>query len=428
MVRVRPRRLTKLQGLIILLVLIAVAGGVVHFPRGVAAYQEWRLSRLPLKQLEAAAKEHPQDVRVLYHLGTAYARANRLDDAARTLVKVVNLQPTHAKAFNDLGVTYMAQGKQSEALLALKAAVEAQPAFAKAHANLGRLYLMVRSPYSATSSLTRAVELDPKDALAWVDLGVAHQETYNFKKSLEAFLRAAALAPQNPDVWSGMGETYRSLARPADAEQAFRRALQLNPQHAGALLGLGRLALEQAKSREDFRRAAKLFRQSLASDPQNVTALYNLGCTQRKLGDERGAVRSLERAFRLAPTETSVMYQLGQAYVAAGRKAEGQRLLKQFERLAALLRERDVLEKRLDDERENVPAHVRLAELYLLFNEPSKAARVCRLALAQQPDHAHAHRLLATALRMLGQRAEAEHHDQRAMELERSAGSPAAQK
>ncbi len=418
----RPHGLTKLQWLIVLLLLVVAVGGIVHFPRGMAAYQEWRWSRLSLKQLETAAEERPHDVAVHYYLGTAYARANKLDEAARAFVKVVNLQPTHAKAFNDLGVTYMAQGKQSEALLALKAAVQAQPSFAKAHANLGRLYLMVRSPYSATNSLTRAVELDPQDALAWTDLGVAHQETYNFKKSLQAFLKAAELAPQNPDVWSGMGETYRSLARPKDAEKAFRRALKLHPQHAGALLGLGRLVLEQAKSREDFRRAETLFNQSVTSDPQNVTALYNLGYTQRKLGDERGAVKSLERALRFSPTETSVMYQLGQAYVAVGRKEEGQRLLKQFERLAALMRERDVLEKRIDDERENVSAHVRLAELYLMFDEPSKAARVCRLVLDQQPNHARAHRLIAAALQTLGQRAEAEHHYQKAMELERRGG------
>jgi tetratricopeptide (TPR) repeat protein len=415
--------LTKLQGLIVLLLLVVAVGGVVHFPRGVAVYQEWRLSRLSLKQLEALAEERPHDVAVHYHLGAAYARANKLDDAARAFVKVVNQQPFHARAFNDLGVTYMAQGKQSEALLALKAAVQAQPSWAKAHANLGRLYLMLRSPYSATHSLTRAVELDPQDALAWADLGVAHQETYNFKKSLEAFLKAAELAPQNPQVWSGMGETYRSLARPEEAEKAFRRALKLNPHHAGALLGLGRLVFEQARSREDLRRAEKLFNQSVASDPQNVTALYHLGYTRRKLGDERGAVQSLERALRLAPAETSVMYQLGQAYVAVGRKEEGQRLLKQFERLAALMRERDVLEKRMDDERENVPTHVRLAELYLMFGEPSKAARVCRLILDQQPQHARAHRLLATALQALGQRAEAEHHYQKAMELERVGSS-----
>jgi Flp pilus assembly protein TadD len=420
--RYRAGGLTKLQWLIVLLLLVIAVGGVLHFPRGVAAYQEWRLSRLSLKQLEALAEKRPHDVLAHYHLGAAYARANDLDNAARAFVKVVNLQPLHARAFNDLGVTYMAQGKQSEALLALKAAVQADPSFAKAHANLGRLYLMVRSPYSATNSLTRAVALDPKDALAWADLGVAHQETYNFKKSLEAFLKAAQLAPQNPNVWSGVGETYRSLARTQDAEKAFRRALKLNPKHAGALLGLGRLVFEQTKSREDLRRAEKLFNQSVASDPQSVTALYHLGYTQRKLGDERGAVKSLERAFRIAPADTSVMYQLGQAYVAVGRKEEGQRLLKQFERLAALIRERDVLEKRIDDEPDNLSAHVRLAELYLIFDEPSKAARLCRLALNKQPDHARAHRLLAAALQALGQRAEAEHHYQKAMELRRGSG------
>jgi tetratricopeptide (TPR) repeat protein len=196
----------------------------------------------------------------------------------------------------------------------------------------------------------------------------------------------------------------------------------LDSKHAGALLGLGRLLFEQAKTRDDLRRAEQLFSQSAASDAQNVGALYNLGYARRKLGDERGAVEALERAHAIARNETSVMYQLGQAYLAVGRKEEGKRLLKEFEELASLIRERDVLEKRLDDERDNLPMHLRLAQLYLLFQEPAKSVRVCRLVLDQQPDHVSAHELIARGLTALGQRAEAERHLQQAVTLKRGNG------
>ncbi len=419
----RTYGLTKLQGLIVLLLVVLGVGGVLHFPRGWAAYQEWRLSRLSLKQLEALAQARPVDVAVHYHLGTAYARANEHDQAAHKFLRVVRLQPLHARAFNDLGVTYMIQGKQFEALLALRAAAQADPSYAKAHANLGRLYLTVHSPYSATNALRRAVQLDPTDALAYADLALAHQETFNFKESLASYQKAVKLAPRNPDIWSGMSETYRGLARHDAAEKAVRRALQLNPKHSAALAVLGRLLFERAKSPEDFRRTEQLLKQAIVSDPENVGALYSLGRVQRKLGKDREATKVLEKAFSLSPSDISVMYQLGLAYVAVGRKEEGKRLLKRFEAIAALVRERDVLQKKVDDEPDNLPAHLRLAQLSLLFQEPAATVRECSFVLKKQPNHAQAHRFLALALRSLGHREEAEQHLQQALALERANGS-----
>jgi Flp pilus assembly protein TadD len=41
-------------------------------------------------------------------------------------------------------------------------------------------------------------------------------------------------------------------------------------------------------------------------------------------GDIKGSVENLEIAARLKPDEAYVHYQLGRAYIAAGRKAEGE--------------------------------------------------------------------------------------------------------
>jgi tetratricopeptide (TPR) repeat protein len=416
-------RLTKLQWLIALLLAVLVIGGVLHLPRGLAAYQEWRLSRLSVKQLEGIAKERDHDASAHYYLGAAYARANEYDLAVHEFLTVVNLQPSHAKAFNDLGVTYMAQGKQFEALLALRAATQADPSYAKAHANLGRLYLTAHSPYSAANALKQAVQLDPQDGLAFADLAVAHQETFNFQESLAAFQKAVQLEPRHAEIWSNMAETYRGLARYENAEKAVQRALQLNPKHPRALSVRGRLLFERAKSRQDWQQAEQFLEKAVAAEPESGGALYYLGCVRRKLGNEQEAAAVLEKAYALAPTDTGVMYQLGLAYVATGRKEKGQQLLKRFEVVAALMRERDVLEKRVDDEPDNLRVHLRLGQLYLFFQEPTATVRECSLVLKKQPDNAIAHRLLGFALRDLGRRAEAEQHLQRASALERGNGN-----
>src|SRR5207247_6803865 len=147
-------------------------------------------------------------------------------------------------------------------------------------------------------------------------------------------------------VRSGMGETYRSLARYEEAEGAFRQALRYRPGHAATLAGLGRLCFERAGSREELRRADQLFRQSIAADPRNADTLYYSGFLQRKLGNEREAVRVLERALALSPSHTGAMYQLGQAYVALGRTADANRLLQRFRGMELAQREREMRSKR----------------------------------------------------------------------------------
>ncbi len=49
--------------------------------------------------------------------------------------------------------------------------------------------------------------------------------------------------------------------------------------------------------------------------------------------DAKGAMASLETAARLKPDEAYVHYQLGRAYLAAGRKGEGESQLEIFKQL-----------------------------------------------------------------------------------------------
>ena len=58
--------------------------------------------------------------------------------------------------------------------------------------------------------------------------------------------------------------------------------------------------------------------------PDFANARFELGNALLKRGDLRGAVESLEAAVKLAPGQTHIHYQLGRAYIAAGRQADGE--------------------------------------------------------------------------------------------------------
>src|SRR5262245_8959364 len=125
----------------------------LYVPRGWSAYQDWKLRRMTLPELEAVVKTRPADLDARYRLGLAYAQANRLPEASRAFLAVLDRQPVRPDVLNDLGVVYLLQERYYESLVALQGALTADPDFAMAYANLGRLHLATKMPFTAAREL-----------------------------------------------------------------------------------------------------------------------------------------------------------------------------------------------------------------------------------------------------------------------------------
>lgn len=69
-----------------------------------------------LKSLQLAASLAPNDYKILNNLGVVYAGMGRYDEAAKTLRKVLLLQPTLALPRYNLGWVYVAQNDRTSAL------------------------------------------------------------------------------------------------------------------------------------------------------------------------------------------------------------------------------------------------------------------------------------------------------------------------
>ena len=65
-------------------------------------------------------------------------------------------------------------------------------------------------------------------------------------------------------------------------------------------------------------------REVIKTDPNFGNAYFELGKTQLQQGDVPGAIMNLEKAAKLDPEQAHIRFQLGRAYVAAGRQSEGQ--------------------------------------------------------------------------------------------------------
>jgi tetratricopeptide (TPR) repeat protein len=150
------------------------------------------------------------------------------------------------------------------------------------------------------------------------------------KEALVLFDKALALDPNSTlallgyarvmlvDVTDGWAPPEEHAARLSQAEVAIERTIKLDPKHARAYLQRGFLW----RARADPGRALAAFQDALALDPHYAWAHAEAGRTKIELGRSDEAIKDMEIAIRLAPTEPRLFnwyYWLGMAAVHAGK-------------------------------------------------------------------------------------------------------------
>lgn len=234
-------------------------------------------------------------------------------------------------------------------------------------------------PRTAREALLGIVERTPDDLRAWLDLALAHE----------------------------MMESY------AEAEGAYRRCLEIDPEFAEALNNLGALLRDTERTDEGL----AMLREAVRVRPAFASAHLNLALALEDAGDDDAAQREYERVIELAPTEPTSRTNLGLLHLRHGR--EGQALIELRRALpnaedrsdlaaigSGLRRAGDpamairALTAAIEAEESPAPAEVR-AELALAnfaADHRAEAETQLRAILAEEPDYAVAHYLLANML------------------------------
>jgi serine/threonine protein kinase/Flp pilus assembly protein TadD len=159
----------------------------------------------------------PENVGVLFELGTAFSRAGKREEAITVYREVLRLQPDYLEAHINLHTNLIDQGKQAEAeagflemlrLLHMKGVSGREDFLNECAWHLATcLDLKARDPDRAVGLAKEAVRLQPNEGNFWSTLGVAHYRAGDWK--------AAAVALQKS----------RELRQGADARDWFFRAM-----------------------------------------------------------------------------------------------------------------------------------------------------------------------------------------------------------
>jgi len=192
----------------------------------------------------------------------------------------------------------------ANATASFRAALALDAEWAPAHAGLARA-LADENPPAAAAAARRAVEIDPALVDAHLFLAEAAIDADKPADARESLARALAANAQSPNAHALEAAIAYVDDRMADYESAIAKALAVNPACGDAY----RIVAMHAARHYRYDDAVVLARKAIALEPDSMRAQADLGLHLLRVGDEGGARRALETAFRADPYDV-VTYNL----------------------------------------------------------------------------------------------------------------------
>lgn len=212
------------------------------------------------------------------NLGLLLVKTGKYDKAIYHLRKSL---PRFRRDFDTnfhLGEAYRAKEKYAEAIFRYRSALNIKANAPEALKSLGWTYYRINLLNEAKQMIHKLLTIDRDDYNGAIILARIYLKQHNFQKSLEVIRNYRDVAEQSalPYFQGIEGDVYLELNKVKTAARLYLAALKSNPLLPGALLGLGKIFLTR--------------------------------------GQNKKAIRYLERAVRLRPRHTNVHLLLGKAF------------------------------------------------------------------------------------------------------------------
>jgi tetratricopeptide (TPR) repeat protein len=268
----------------------------VHNHLGAAFYKQGRTDEA-IRQYREALRLNPAFAQAHNNLGAALEKEGQTDEAIRHYQEALRLKADYAEAHNNLGIVFFQQNRTDDAIPQFKEAVGLKPDLAEAHYNLGAALDQKGQMDEAAREYQEAVRLQPDYANAHYHLGVALGQKGQVGEAIRHYQEAIRLQPDYAEAYNNLGIIFYQQSRTDEAIREFEEVVHLRPEHADAHNILG-MALS-SKGRLD--EAVSQIQEALRLQRDYAEAHYNLGVALALKGQTDEAIRQFQEALRLKP-------------------------------------------------------------------------------------------------------------------------------
>jgi tetratricopeptide (TPR) repeat protein len=251
---------------------------------------------------EVVAATAPEYVRA----GRASRALGRFQQANDFFRDAIAAAPTDVAANVAWGELFLEKHNKADAARSFQAALRAREDDPGALFGLART-MAEDNPPAARKLAEQVLGINPRHTGAQVLLAEMALDELKRDDARAAVEKALAVNPNHFEALSLKAAIAWLEKRTDDYTALTNGLLKLNPTYGEVFRVVGGVAARQYR----FEDAAELARRALTVDRENVRAYADLGAHLMRTGDERGARRALETAFRADPYDVVTYNLLG---------------------------------------------------------------------------------------------------------------------
>ena len=256
--------------------------------------------------LQAVLSRGPQDSPAdLLRLGLAARALGRFQDANAFLRNAAGQAPADPAINTAWGELFLEKYNNPDALKSFQAALMADATYVPARLGLAHAILDTNPP-DAKAAAQAVLEVNPNYVPAHLLLGELSLDERQRDEARASIRKALDVNPNSLEARSLEAAIALVEDRSAEFETAVAGVLEINPTYGDVY----RVAGDHLARNYRFDEAVPLTRRALELDPSSIRAHVDLGSHLLRTGDEAGARRSLETAFKADPYNVVTFNQL----------------------------------------------------------------------------------------------------------------------
>jgi tetratricopeptide (TPR) repeat protein len=302
-----------------------------HSNFGFALYMQGSYSSA-VTQFRKALELDPHLDRTQVLLALSYFDSADLGHAVPLLEKVYQTRKDDAVVVAHLGLAYLRQHKDDQALAMLSRWAELEPNSPDALYFKGKA-----SVYVASDSFDRLSKAAPDSYRMFQLRAEMLRQQGLTPAAINEYQKAIAQKPDAVGLHYALGTLYREAGRPDEALAEFNAELKISPADAMTNYLIGDIYLQQNKLQE----AQQYLGQALQLQPQLADAQLDLAKTYHSQAKTDEAVKLLKSVVASDPDREDAHYLLFGLYKEQGNIEEARKELRTFEELKRKTADRD---------------------------------------------------------------------------------------
>jgi len=216
-----------------------------------------------------------KDSQLLNLLATAYAQADRPDDALHTLENAIQISPTDESNYLDLAILCLEHNQENRSVVAATAGISKIPKAATLYLIRGVAYAQLADYDHAEKDFTVAAQIDPNQSHSTIAMSMLYSDQNQLDKEKALLTKQLQTTPNDAVANYLMADILvRDGAEPGqskfeEARTDLARSLKTQPDSAEAQVLMGTLCQREDKLPE----ALDHFERALKVEPDNRSAL-----------------------------------------------------------------------------------------------------------------------------------------------------------